>query len=336
MFLALDESYREAAEGRFPDHKVVFINAKATSREEALALVSEAEVLAYRWPFPFQVDLAFLKAFPNLRFVHKSGTGHETVDVDAMNELGILFSTNTGINADSVAEQAVLLTLLCLRSNTLWHLNTSGSGVWKQDPPEGTFPHEMLGGKTVGIVGMGQIGSYTARMFSGFGVRIVGHQRRQTAELAILGGVEWLSLDELLSQSDVVVLALPLTRETKGIIGARELGLMKQTAVLVNVGRGATIDEPALYDALVSGRIRAAGLDVFAEEPTPPDHPLLKLENVFATPHIAGRARQIPPRQIAGSLSVVEAYLAGRRPPRLVNPEILEQGRARAAHLNLH
>ena len=191
----------------------------------------------------------------------------------------------------------------------------------------------MLAGKTVGIVGVGQIGSHAARRFRAFGCRVAGYQRRPRPEPTIFADLEWLSLDELLRVSDVVVLCLPLSDETNRLIGARELGLMKPTAVLVNCGRGEVVDEGALFEALAERRIRAAGLDVFSQELTPPDHPLLRLENVFATPHIAGRAREIQPRQIQSSLEIIEVFLKGRRPANLVNSEILESGQARATHL---
>jgi phosphoglycerate dehydrogenase-like enzyme len=126
-----------------------------------------------------------------------------------------------------------------------------------------------------------------------------------------------------------VVPCVPLTAETERLIGARELALMKPTAVLVNCSRGRVLDERALYDALANRRIRAAGLDVFEQDPVPSDHPLLTLDNVLATPHIAGATAD----QVSGLVENLELFMAGRRPRRLANPQILDLGTARVKHL---
>ena len=201
------------------------------------------------------------------------------------------------------------------------------SGIVNRVPPA----HGGIGieGKTVGIIGLGQIGTHAARRFAVAGAKIVAHGRHPREEPTIPGGVTWLPLDDLLRTSDVVVPCVPLTPETRRLIGARELALMKPTAVLVNCSRGRVLDERALYEALATRHIRAAGLDVFEQDPVPSDNPLLTLDNVLATPHIAGATAD----QVSGLIENLELFATGRRPRRLANPEILDLGTARATHL---
>jgi phosphoglycerate dehydrogenase-like enzyme len=149
----------------------------------------------------------------------------------------------------------------------------------------------------------------------------------------IFAGVRWVTLDELLRISDVVTLHVPLLKETEGLIGARELSLMKKTAVLVNTCRGEVVNEAALYEALTSGRLRAAGLDVFAKEPPDPTHPLLGLENVFATPHLGGFSLEQDGIQAEGTLDNIRRFLSGQVPLRLINPEVLKSKARRASAL---
>ncbi len=331
MYIALDESYREASRGLARDYQLTFFNGPKTLREAVLKQLEKVEILAVRRPFPFIVDRAFIASLPDLQFVHKSGTGVDGFDLAALNEYGILLSNNQGVNASCVAEHVILLTLLCLR-NSFQYLANMRQGEWQQEPPPpGVF---QLEGKTVGIIGMGAIGCQVAKRLAGFGVKILAYQRHLRPEAAILGNAQWVSLEVLLRESDVITLCVPLTAQTEKLIGARELELMKPTAVLVNTSRGRAIDEGALYEALASRRILAAGLDVFEREPTPKDNPLLGLDNVYASPHIAGRSIEMVAAQIHATMREIELFTAGQRPVNLVNPELLEQGLARAKRLH--
>jgi phosphoglycerate dehydrogenase-like enzyme len=205
-------------------------------------------------------------------------------------------------------------------------------GVWEREPASQQQP-ALLHGKTVGIVGLGNIGSHVARAMLGLGARVIAYQPRPRPLPPDLASVTLVSLDDLLRESDIVTLHVPLTDETRQMIGKRELALMKPTAILINTSRGKVIAEGALYEALRDGRLRAAGLDVFHEEPTPADNPLLKLDNVCVTPHIGGAAAEITALQIEATLANIERFLAGQRPERLVNPEVLESDQLRAEHL---
>jgi phosphogluconate 2-dehydrogenase len=200
-------------------------------------------------------------------------------------------------------------------------------GVW--DRMATTPPAVLLDGKTVGIIGMGFIGTRVARAMLGLGARVIATRppREALPEVAVL------PLDDLLRAADVLTLHVPLTETTRGMLGVRELALMKPSATIVNTSRGQVIDEAALYDALREGRLRAAGLDVFVEEPTPADNPLLSLPNVVTTPHIAGMAAEITARQLEATVDNIERYLAGEVPQRLINPALLDAPQLRASQL---
>jgi phosphogluconate 2-dehydrogenase len=329
MRIALDAKYKQVVTNQFAGHEVVYYDGRTATWGAIREQLQGAEVLGMRKAFAY-LDRANIEALPRLQFIHKSGSGTDWFDVEALSENGILLANNSGFNASSVAEHAVLLTLLCLR-NTFAYLADLRAGIWRKTPPPGDTV--SLEGKTVGIVGLGQIGSHVARRVLAFGTRVLATQRHQWPGAPILAGVEWRPLDELLREADLVILCVPLSAETERLMGRRELGLMKPTASLVNCSRGKVLDEIALYEALVGRRLRAAGLDVFAEEPTPADNPLLQLENVFATPHIGGHSLDLEDRQFEGALENLQLFVAGRRPLRLVNPEILERGSARATHL---
>jgi phosphogluconate 2-dehydrogenase len=311
---------------RWPGHEVRIFDARASTAAAFLEQARGAQVIGVRRIHGFELDRSLVAALPDLQFVHKSGTGTDWLDLAALSEHGILVATNNGFNASSVADHIVLLTQLCLRG-TLEKLLQMRSGIVNREPPaQGALG---IDGRTVGIIGLGQIGTHTARRLAVAGARIVAHGRHPREEPTIPGGVTWLSLDDLLRASDVVVPCVPLTGETEGMIGARELALMKPTAVLINCSRGRVIDECALYEALAARRIRAAGLDVFEQDPVPSDNPLLTLDNVLATPHIAGDTAD----QVSGLVENLDLFVAGRRPRRLANPRILDLGTARAKHL---
>ena len=326
MLIAIfDDRVEPLLADRFPDHDVKIFRDRTSTAEAFLEQARGAQVIGVRRISGFELTRPLVEALPDLQYIHKSGTGTDWLDLPALTEHGVLVSTNNGFNAPSVADHIVLLAQLCLRG-TLEKLLQMKSGIVNRVPPaQGAIGIE---GKTVGIIGLGQIGTNAARRFAAAGAKIVAHGRHPREEPTILGGVTWLPLDDLLRASDVVVPCVPLTPETERLIGARELALMKPTAVLVNCSRGKVLDGHALYEALAARRIRAAGLDVFEQDPVPSDNPLLALDNVLATPHIAGATAD----QVSGLVENLELFAAGRRPRRLANPEILDLGTARAKH----
>jgi len=183
-----------------------------------------------------------------------------------------------------------------------------------------------LAGKTLGIVGVGAIGSRIAAIaHHGYGMRVLGHQRRLET---LPAHVEGLPLDALLRASDYVVLCCPLTETTRHLLDARSLARMKRGAFLVNVSRGALVDEAALVEALAGRRLGGAALDVFDEQPLRPDHPLLALDNVLLTPHAAGLTEESMARMSRGAAEEVLRLLSGERPLNVVNPEVWSAGGA--------
>jgi phosphoglycerate dehydrogenase-like enzyme len=332
MIVVLDEAYRSAANARWPEGDVRYFPGDLADGQAFAELIRPASALGLRGPLRFPFDAALFAQAPGLQFIQKSGAGYDWFDVAALTDLGVMLAVNSWVNAAAVAEHTVMLTLMCLRGG-FGFMQRLRAGLWQRTAPE--LPPLLLDGKTVGVIGMGAIGSRVARAMIGLGARVIAPQRqaRNLGEGSPVLGVTLVSLDDLLQASDVVTLHVPLTAETRELIGRRELSLMKPSAALINTSRGKVVDEQALYEALRDGRLRAAGLDVFAQEPTPADNPLLKLENVCATPHIGGAAKEIEARQIEGTLANIERFLSGQCPERLVNPEVLGGRGLRAAHL---
>jgi D-3-phosphoglycerate dehydrogenase / 2-oxoglutarate reductase len=327
--IVLSESYQSHVPNRFGAHQVRYFAQAPTSTEEFFRQIERAEILGVGRPIrSFRFDRELIGLLPDLQFIHATGTGTDWFDVDALAEHGILLANNHGFNASNVSEHALTLIMLAMR-NTHWYIDELRRGQWKrEEPPGGVL---QIRGKTAGIVGLGQSGSYLANALLGLGARVVAYQRTQRPEISILGGIEWMTFDDLLQESDIVSLHVPLTTETRGMIGTRELELMKPTAVLVNCARGSVIDERALYDALTSGKIRAAALDVFAQEPTSPDNPLLKLDNLVATAHCGGFSDENTQEQVDGTLENIERFVSGLMPLRIANPEVLESNSLRAS-----
>jgi phosphoglycerate dehydrogenase-like enzyme len=229
-----------------------------------------------------------LRAARKLKLLHKWGVGVDNLDIATARELGIKVARTTGSNAVPVAEFALGLMLSALRFISYGHAHLK-QGDWRGGRlPGDTF---TLSGKTVGIVGFGAIGQNVAKLLRGFGCTILYNKRQplpaaQEAEL----GARHASLAEILAQADIVSLHCPLTPETTGLIGRDAFAAMKKTAVLVNVARGGVVAEDALIEALRNREIAGAAMDVFAVEPLPADSPLLALDNLVVTPHLAAIA----------------------------------------------
>jgi phosphoglycerate dehydrogenase-like enzyme len=213
------------------------------------------------------------------RLVHKMGAGVNTIDVGTATRLGIAVANMPGANAPSVAEGTVLLMLAALRRLPALDLLTREGRGWPSDPSLGETVRD-IGGCTVGLVGYGNIAKTVETMVTAMGARVLHTSTRDD------GHPGWRSLPELLAASDILSLHLPLTEKTAGMIDRAALARMKPDAVLVNTSRGGVVDEGALVDALSSGALAAAGLDVFAVEPIPAGNPLLGLDNVVLTPHV--------------------------------------------------
>lgn len=273
-------------------------------REELLAQVKEAQAL---WTMlSNQVDQEVFEAAPNLKIVTNLAVGYNNIDLDAARKQGVIVTNTPEVLTEATADLTFAL-LLATARRIIEAEKSVRSGDWKSWSPMG-MTGQQVGGATLGIIGMGRIGEAVAKRGQGFGMEILYHNRTRKS----LEDVKYAGLDELLQKSDFVVILTPLTEETRGMIGERELSLMKDTACLINVARGGIVDEQALYEALNAQKIWGAGLDVFEQEPVPLDHPLLSLPNVTVLPHIGSAAIQTRLSMMALNAEAITACLEGR------------------------
>ena len=282
----------------------------APSREELPDGLAGAEAIVWsRWP----VDRALIESLPDLRLLQRLGRLRARGDATAAFERGIPVSVLPHGTSGRVAEHVLALIMGVFRG--LLH---SDQAVREGRNPAGLEPQERIGStptvnwarvpgleslyfKTVGIAGFGEIGACLALLLQPFGCRVLYNKRTPLAsDLERYFGVTHASFEDLLSASDAVIDLLPVSDATRGMFGRQQLDLMQPGAFFINTGRGPTVDEDALIDVLLERRIAGAGLDVFAQEPLAPGHPLTRLENVLLTPHTAGGTPQGPVNGIAG------------------------------------
>ena len=251
-----------------------------------------------------------LAGAPRLRLVQKIGVGVDTIDLEAARRRGVAVANMPGTNTQAVAEAALMLMLAALRNLPGLDRECRVGNGWtpEQEAQERRNTLGELCGRTVGLVGAGAVASRLVGPLEGLGARVIYADRRERPNL----GIERHDLDDLLETSDVVSLHLPLTPETEGLIDQKALARMKPAAVLINTARGGLVEETALVEALTSGRLSAAGLDVLAEEPPPPDHPLLSLDNVVLTPHVAWLTQETLSRSFDVALENIRRLRDGR------------------------
>jgi len=274
--------------------------------------LAEAEVI---WHVLRPISGADLEKAPQCRLVHKLGAGVNTIDVDTATRLGIAVANMPGANAGSVAEGTVLLMLAALRRLTELDRATRDGRGWPSDPSLGETVRD-IGGCTVGLVGYGNIAKRVETIAKAMGTPASAVLHTSTRDDGHPG---WRPLPELLSVSDIVSLHVPLTEATAGLLDGDALALMRSDAVLVNTSRGAVIDEGALVDALRSGGLAAAGLDVFAVEPIPVDNPLLTLTNVVLTPHVTWYTVDTMRRYLTEAVEACRRIRDGRSLANVVN-----------------
>lgn len=253
-----------------------------------------------------QIDRELIEAATELKIISNLAVGYNNIDLDAARERGIAVTNTPEVLTETTADLAFGL-LLATARRLIEAEKTVRSGEWKSWTPMGMTGQDVYGA-TLGIVGMGRIGEGVCRRASGFDMKVMYHNRTRRS----LEDVEYASLDELLAKSDFVMILTPLTAETKGMIGKRELALMKDTACLINVARGGIVDEEALYEALKSREIWAAGLDVFEQEPLPLDNKLLELDNLTVLPHIGSAGIRTRLEMMALNAEAITACLKGQ------------------------
>lgn len=317
-----------------PALEVVSIPIDAAPEEQlaALATCDGFYALAARDELPrhLHVDAALLAKLPRLLMAASTGAGYDPLDPVACTEAGVLLVNQAGGNARGVAEHAVGMMLACLKRMPESHAAMKAGRAKDRDTQMG----RELSGRTVGLVGCGHIGGRVANMLTAaFGCRVLAVDPALDAATLAARGVEKVDLPTLLRESDVVSLHCPLSPETRSMFGAREFAAMKRGAVFVTTARGSIHDEAALLAALESGQVAAAGLDVWAVEPPPPDHPLLHHPAVVASQHIAGVTWESRENIARIAALAFGELAAGRLPPRIVNPEVVPRFAARMAAL---
>jgi len=267
----------------------------------------------------FHADADLLRRAPNLLIVSSNGAGYDPVDVEACTAAGVAVVNQSGGNAHSVAEHA--LGMLLTLSKRIIQADRALRREANVD--RNALMGTEVGGKTIGIVGLGNVGRRVAALCRGLlGMNVLAYDPYLSATVMAERGGEKVELDDLLRRSDFVSISCPLTPDNRGMIGAKQFALMQPHAYFITTARGFIHDEDALLEALRDKRIAGAGLDVWAKEPPPPDHPLLQFDNVLASPHTAGVTKEA--RENMGRIAAEQMLdmLDGKRPPRLINPEV--------------
>jgi glyoxylate reductase len=268
-----------------------------------------------------KIDAEVFNAAPKLKIVAQLAVGFDNVDVQEATRRGIYVTNTPEVLTDTTADFAWAL-LMAVARRVAEADKYVRTGQWKV----GWHPSMMQGrdvyGATIGIVGAGRIGYAVAKRATGFGMKILFYDVVPRPEIEKDFGAKKVDLDTLFRESDFVSIHVPLMKETHHLVNAEKLKLMKKTAYLINNSRGPVVDEKALYEALKEGRIAGAGLDVFEQEPTPVDNPLLKLDNVVVAPHISSASYETRSRMAEMVAENLVAFFQGKKPPNLINPDV--------------
>lgn len=284
-------------------HTFTAYHEKTTDPDELIRRTGDSDIaIIANNPYPARV----VKGAPNLKMLDVAFTGIDHVALDACREKGVMVCNAAGYSTQCVAELAIGLTVSCLRQMPACETATRTGGVG------GPLRGREIAGRTVGIVGTGAIGIRTAQLFLAFGAKVIAYSRTVKPEVEAMG-VTYVSLEELMERSDIVSLHVPNNDQTKGMISRELLAKMQPTAILINVARGAIVDNEALAEALNKGIIAGAGIDVFdMEPPIPADYPLLQAKNTVLTPHVAFATDESMLRRAEIVFQNVRAYLAGQ------------------------
>jgi glycerate dehydrogenase len=258
-----------------------------------------------------------MEQLPKLKYIGVLATGYNVVDLEAAGERAITVTNVPAYSTDSVA-QMVFAHLLTVTNRTEHYTIQNRRGRWTDCPDYSYWDTELmeLAGKTFGIVGLGNIGRRVAAIAQAFGMKVVAYTSKRAEDLP--QGIGKRTMDELLSESDVVSLHCPLTPDTHHLVNSRTLQMMKSSAILINTGRGPLVDDGAVAEALNSNRLRAYCADVLSEEPPKADNPLLRCEHAFITPHIAWATKEARTRLIDVAISNLKAFVDGQ-PQNVVN-----------------
>ncbi len=301
--------------------EVIVGGVKNYTEKELIKMIQDVDGVLVTAKAPMTRAVIF--AGEKLRVIGKYGVGVESIDLDAATSKGIPVTYTPGVNQDTVAEFTIGLILAVTRKIPFAMESLRRGGDWRNEK----FLGMEMKKATLGIVGLGRIGSCIANKIRSFEVSPIAYDPYVSQEKADALGVKLVGLDTLLKTADIVSLNLPLTSETFHLIGEKELRLMKPTSFLINTGRGSIIDESALIHALKEGWIAGAGLDVFEKEPPDINNPLLSLENVVVTPHMGGSSLGARVRLVNTAVENVVKILKGEMPEiqNIANPQILKK-----------
>lgn len=297
------------------EHGFEVVDGRGFTEDDIVADIKDCDAIIVRTA---KITKRIFDAAPNLKILARHGAGYDGVDLDAAREHGVLVCTAGGANAISVAELAIFYMLYCSRnfkkvqSLYLTDYRQAKMGI----------PKTELEGKTLGLVGLGNIGKLVAKKAAlGFDMTVLAFDsfaKKEDLPEYIQLVENW---DEIFKQSDYVSLHVPATKETIHSVGDQELDMMKETAYLINTSRGTIVDEPALIRALQAGKIAGAGLDVLEKEPIDPNNPLIAMDNVLTAPHIGGATKEASSRSSVSCAQAIDDFFAGRT-PKFVVPEL--------------
>ena len=319
--LPIQETGLELLRGKFEFR--IWTDEGAPSRETLFEELKDADGLISG--LTFRVDDELMAASPKLKVISNYAVGYDNIDVTAATKRGIYVTNTPDVLTAATADLAFLLILATAR-RAIEANEFMRSGKWKIWGPDLLVGMEVSG-STIGIIGMGKIGAAVAKRASGFGMKILYADALRRTDIEDSIGAQFVSLEELLRESDMVTVHCLLNEQTRNMIGEDQFKMMKKTAIFVNTARGAIVDQKALYKACAEKWIWAAGLDVYEKEPVPLDDPILKLTNVTTLPHIAS-ASNVSRNGMArkAAINLINA-LEGKRPPDLLNPEIWTAGK---------
>ena len=301
--------------GQAPAELEVTVVDPSLSDEEKAQLCKDADAI-----ISSDISTAVLRQCPNVKLIQTLSAGYDRLDLEAILEMGIPEANNGGAHAIAVAEHSIALMINVGKRLMLQWDSTTNHRKWRADLY--LMDLSELTDKTVGIVGLGRIGKHLAKRLAGFDTHTIYYDIEEIPQdVQKELKAEPVPFDDLLRESDIVSMHVPLTRRTRGMMSDREFGMMKNTAILINACRGPVVDEKALYRALQEGQIAAAGLDVLEAEPTPEENPLFDLDNVVITPHMAGQSQETNLRAASFAYGNIMRVLAGNQPESLVTPE---------------
>ena len=283
---------------------------EAVPRDVLLKEVADADAL---WTvISDQIDKEVLDAAKKLKLIVNMAVGYNHIDVEEANARDIVVTNTPDVLTETTADLAFAL-LMATGRDLIGAENALREGRWTSWEPLG-FTGVDIYGATLGIVGMGRIGEAVMRRAKGFNMDVLYHNRNRKSEMEDMYGCRYAELPDLLASSDFVLILVPYSEETKGMIGEEELSQMKVTGILINVARGGIVDEAALFDALRLRKIHAAGLDVFETEPVPLDHPLLTLPNLTVLPHVGSATVRTRKAMMGLNVDALVAFAQGEEP----------------------